>query len=113
MGAEQYTLLEKQQLFCKLLARLITWVFEHPGWALTLGEGYDDDGKGHMPQSLHYSRLAQDLNLFVNGKYISGHHPAWDEIGAFWLSLNGLCRWGGMFSSRDYNHVSIAHGGRA
>lgn len=112
MGDSQFSLLEKQQLFCKLLAKLITWVFDQ-GWALTLGEGYDDDGKGHMPQSLHYSRLAQDLNLFVEGKYVTGHSPAWDAIGAKWLSLHPLCRWGGLFASKDYNHVSVFHGGRA
>lgn len=112
MNAERFTLLEKQQHFTKLLGKLICWVYEHPDWALTLGEGYDDDGRGHMPKSLHYSRLAIDLNLFVGGKYITGAHPAWDVIGAKWLSMDSLCRWGGMFNTRDYNHLSLYHEGR-
>lgn len=112
MSAEQYTLREKQSLFAELLAQLIIWIFAQ-GWEVTLGEGYDDDGKGHMPQSLHYARLACDLNLFVGGEYITGHHPAWDEIGAKWMSLHPLARWGGLFASRDYNHVSLYHEGRS
>lgn len=107
------SLLAKQKLFAKLLAQLITWIFGHPTWAVTLGEGYDDDGRGHMPGSLHYSRLAQDLNLFVEGHYVTGWHPAWDEIGATWKGMNFLSRWGGDFASRDFNHFSLHHEGKA
>lgn len=106
------TLLEKQQLFVRLLGVLFHWVGSvHPEWRLTLGEGYDDDYKGHATNSLHYIRLAQDLNLFVDGSYITGNHPAWHAIGQFWCGLHEDCRWGGNFSSKDYNHVSVTHGG--
>lgn len=106
-------LLQKQQLFARLLAQLISWIYTHPTWAVTLGEGYDDDGKGHMPGSLHYSRLAQDLNLFVEGHYVTAWHPTWDEIGACWKGLHPLCRWGGDFASKDWNHISMYHERRA
>jgi hypothetical protein len=112
-GKPGYSLLQKQQLFARLLGQILGFIYTHPTWAVTLSEGYDDDGKGHMGGSLHYSRLAQDLNLFVEGHYVTGWHPAWDEIGATWEKLHPLCRWGGNFNSRDYNHISIAHEDKA
>lgn len=103
-------LLAKQQLFAKLLGQLLDWIHTHPTWAVTLGDGNAHDG--HMANSLHYIRLAQDLNLFVEGVYVTGAHPAWDEIGAKWKTLNVLARWGGDFESLDLNHISLAHEGR-
>lgn len=67
-----------------------------------------------MVDSLHHKRLAQDLNLFVKGKYVTnGSHPAWKVLGEYWEALDPLCRWGGRFRSGDANHVSIAWKGRA
>ena len=118
---DNYTLRQKQALFARLLAQLITWIYTHPGWEVTLSEGYvgdtdardgDHDGP-HLSGGAHYNKLGQDFNLFVDNKWITGSHPAWDEIGAKWLSLHPLCRWGGTFNSRDYNHVSLFHGGKA
>lgn len=94
-----------------LLAKLIRFVEEH-GWEFTLGEGFRSDGKGHMRGSLHYLKLAQDLNLFVSGKYIAGEHDAWPVIGNYWKSLHPLCAWGGDFASRDFNHFSLTHDGK-
>lgn len=105
------TLSEKQQLFARLVAHLISHVFAK-GWAVTLGDGNVDAKVGHMRGSLHYQRLAQDLNLFVDGEYIQdGGHPAYAELGEFWEGLHPLCRWGGRF--RDANHFSMAHDGKA
>lgn len=116
------SLREKQSLLVKCLGKFIDYATSQ-GYELTLGESYIttprktrnglvmEDGV-HMPGSLHYVRLALDINLFVNGEYITdGSHPAWLELGAFWESLDPLCRWGGRF--RDANHLSLAHGGRA
>ena len=65
-----------------------------------------------MESSLHYIRLAIDLNLFVNGRYItSGDNPAYKELGVYWERLHELCRWGGRFD--DANHFSITHDGRS
>lgn len=105
------SLREKQSLFVKLLAQLIDHVYGR-GWELTLGEGYRSDQRGHMEGSLHYLKLAQDLNLFVDGNYVSdGNSMEWQEIGLYWESLHPLCRWGGRF--KDANHVSLRHGGRS
>ena len=109
-------MVQKQADFLRCLAILITWIFSHPGWTLTLGEGYVDNRRKeylHMKNSLHRERLAQDLNLFIDGTYISWFHPAWKEIGAYWKGLDPRARWGGDFSSGDLNHFSFEHGGRA
>lgn len=105
-------MLEKQWKFTELLGRLITYAYSK-GYKLTLGDGYRADGKGHMPGSLHYSRLAQDLNLFIASAWIKKYHPAWEDLGAYWKSLDPECGWGGDFAAKDYNHFSLKHGGKA
>lgn len=128
------TLRQRQSLLVTCLAALFDFA-DYKGYELTLGEGYvrsprklrnasgkivrDKNGHvrlfpdgEHMVKSLHNIRLAQDLNLFVKGKYVtSGSHPAWEVLGVFWEDLDPLCRWGGRF--RDANHVSITYRGRA
>ena len=105
---------QKQSLFTILLAELILWVYAQ-GWELTLAEGSVNPLRReffHMRGSLHRKRLAQDLNLFVDGKWISdGSHPVWTQIGLHWEDQHPLCRWGGRF--RDANHFSLEHNGRA
>ena len=71
-----------------------------------------DDGV-HMPASLHYTRLAIDLNLFVKGEYITdGSHFAWIDLGTYWENLDQACSWGGRFRGGDANHLSVTFGGR-
>lgn len=121
------TLREKQSLFARLIAQLILWVYEQ-NCEVTLADGSIDpmrkyrDAAGvvklgtdavHMKGSLHYLRLAQDLNLFIGGDFITGMHPAWKEIGFHWKGMNHLCRWGGDFASVDLNHFSLFHDGKA
>jgi hypothetical protein len=103
------TLGEKQRLFVRLIGKLIEWTYAQ-GYELTFGESFDDDNIGHMRNSLHYVRLAQDLNLFKDGKWLQkseDHGP----LGAYWKTLNPLCRWGGDWN--DGNHYSLAHEGRS
>lgn len=101
---------KKQSLHVQLFAKLIHKAYDE-GWELTWGDAARIDRRGHMPGSLHYSRLAVDVNLFVDGEWISdGSHPAWEVLGEFWESLHPLCAWGGRFG--DANHFSIKHGGR-
>ncbi len=82
-----------------------------------MSEGYvgdtdarDGDYDGpHLKGGLHYKRLAQDLNLFIDGKFIQdGNHPAWKEIAKYWGLLNPLCCNGLDFG--DANHFSVTDG---
>ena len=105
------TLREKQSLFVSLITRLLVFGLAK-GYEFTFGDTYATSG--HMPNSLHGYRLAADLNLFIGGKWISdGRHPDWQELGAFWESLDPLCRWGGRFKKNDANHFSLTHEGRS
>ena len=97
------TLREKQSRFAKMVGLLIIYAYQQ-GMELTLGDAMATTG--HKPKSLHYIRLAIDLNLFYNGVYIEsteGHRP----LGEFWESLGGT--WGGRFN--DGNHYSLEHNG--
>lgn len=105
------TLLQKQQTFVRLIVKLINFANAH-GYELTFGESYDDDGVGHIRGSMHYIRLAADLNLFRNGVWLknSSDHRI---LGEYWESLGTPeCKtcWGGRFN--DGNHYSIEHEGR-
>lgn len=98
------TLGQKQRLFTHKLALLTLYAYEM-GYELTLGDAMAT--KGHRDGSLHYIRLAQDLNLFKNGRYLrstKAHKP----LGEFWESIGGT--WGGRFG--DGNHYSMEHNGR-
>ena len=60
----------------------------------------------HSENSLHYLKLAADVNLFRDGRYLDStedHLP----LGEFWESIGGS--WGGRF--HDGNHYSLEHGG--
>ena len=68
---------------------------------------------GHMLGSLHYQRLAADINFFWRGKYLQEYGDApelWEDIGRRWEGINPDARWGGAFG--DLNHFSFAHEGK-
>ncbi len=103
---------EAQQTFCLCIAKLIIWAFNNADYGLTFGESYDDDRVGHMKNSNHYIRLAQDLNLFKDGMYLSDTE-AYRTLGEHWKTIDPLARWGGDFKSKDGNHFSFLWEGRA
>lgn len=110
------TLRQKQSLFVVLVADLIHHAMGL-GYELTFGDAYRSPeeaarlarlGKG-ISKSLHTQRLAIDLNLFRDGKYLSStesHRP----LGEWWEQQHELCAWGGRFG--DGNHYSLKHEGR-
>ena len=111
---------QKQRLFMWCMKELLSYIYDQ-GYAATAGDFSRKDNHGHMTGSMHYDRLAADLNLFtftVEGTwdYVESYDEApvmWDALGAHWKSLHPLCRWGGDFESRDLNHFSITAWGRA
>jgi hypothetical protein len=77
---------------------LILYAYEL-GYEVTLGDAWATTG--HIDNSFHYKRLAIDLNLFKDGKYLtktSDHRM----LGEFWESIGGT--WGGRFKRKDGNH---------
>lgn len=98
-----------QVKFARMVARLIDKAFEL-GFEVTLGDAFRDprlfgqfgEKKGYgEAKSFHKRRLAIDLNLFKDGKFIDsseGHKP----LGEWWKSQGGT--WGGDF--KDGNHYS-------
>lgn len=111
------TLGEKQRKFTLLVAKLIQWAYQN-GYELTFGEAYRTPEQAALnaktgagiANSLHTSRLAVDLNLFVNGNYIMGTE-AYKPLGDYWKSLDPEASWGGDFSRPDGNHFSLSHNG--
>lgn len=101
---EDLTLREKQSLFVRMVALLIDMATEF-GYELTFGDAWAEDG--HKPNSLHYSRLAIDLNLFRDGIYLNSTEDH-KQLGEFWESISGS--WGGRYG--DGNHYSLEHDGR-
>lgn len=98
------SLRQKQSRLVRMISLLILHA-DSLGYELTFGDAYAQSG--HMTRSLHYKRLAIDLNLFKDGKYLrksSDHLP----LGEYWESMGGA--WGGRF--QDGNHYSLEHKGR-
>lgn len=108
------TLLQKQQEFVLMISQLIQFAYQN-GYRLTVGDAYRDPrlhgdvgvkkGYGH-PKSAHKQRLAIDLNLFKDGKYLDKTEDH-KVLGEYWESLGGS--WGGRFE--DGNHYSLEWNG--
>lgn len=107
---------EKQELFMRLLPRLIDKAHEL-GYELRGGDLFRDPrlhgvvgvklGYGYY-RSAHKKKLAIDLNLFKDGQFLrttEDHRP----LGEWWEQQHELCRWGGRFD--DGNHYSLEHEG--
>ena len=110
------SLREKQSLFAQLLYKFLKKVYGL-GYEVTLGEAYRtkeqaawnaEKGIG-IKNSLHCLRLAIDLNVFKDGKYLSKTADLL-PLGEVWESMHELATWGGRFG--DGNHFSLTHGGR-
>ena len=108
------TLGQKQRLFSKLVGKLIARAYRQ-GYEISLGDAHrsvQEATRLGFPGSLHVSKLAIDLNLFRDGKYLSStesHRP----LGEWWEKQSGedfTCAWGGRFG--DGNHYSLAHAGK-
>jgi len=106
------TLREKQSAFAGMAPLLIAEMFKR-GYEVTLGESWRRPGVG-WKGSLHRKRLAIDLNLFLNGKYLTSS-KAHERFGVWWEKQGKKkdlpLTWGGRFKKPDGNHYSLSHGG--
>lgn len=113
------TLRQKQTEFAQLVARLIDQAFVL-GYEVTLGECWRSKEEAErlyklglgIRSSLHTQRLAIDLNLFRDGKYLTKTED-YRPLGEWWERLGDsqiTTAWGGHFG--DGNHFSIEHQGR-
>lgn len=110
------TLRQKQSLFVRLVGLLIEEAYAR-GYELTFGETYRTPeqailnakaGKG-IKNSVHTERLAVDLNLFKDGRFLSSTEDH-KTLGEWWEKLHPDCRWGGRFN--DGNHYSLTPDGK-
>ena len=113
--SKSLTLGQKQRRFTRMAADLIIFAYDN-GYELTLGDAYRDPRvHGHVGEkksyssanSVHKDRLAIDLNLFKNGRFLTATEDH-KMMGEYWESLGGT--WGGRFN--DGNHYSLEHQGR-
>jgi len=100
------------------ITKLIQYIYDS-GYTCTFGDAYrspkahggmGEEGPYGRARSAHKQRLAVDLNLFKNGKYLtktSDHKP----FGQYWKGLRADNKWGGEFKSPDGNHYSKRYGG--
>lgn len=108
------TLGQKQRQFTRMIGLLIEYAYQQ-GYELTVGDAYRDPrlhgevgvkkGYGH-PKSAHKQRLAMDLNLFKDDKYLDKTEDH-RFLGEYWESMGGS--WGGRFE--DGNHYSLEYNG--
>jgi hypothetical protein len=104
------TLREKQSQFARDVANLIQFAYAE-GYEVTFAEAYRppelaelyaQQGRG-IRNSQHTKRLAIDLNLFLDGKYLTDSDD-YRLLGCYWKSLRPENRWGGDFRRKDGNH---------
>lgn len=99
---------DQQWVFLQHVAALINYAYLK-GYKLTGGELWRTKyqhqrnlatNKSRAKRSLHMDRLAIDMNLFVDGEVIHDKkHPAWQDLGDFWESLDEKNEWGGRWNS--------------
>ena len=104
------TLREAQSQFAANVPLLIRYAIEL-GYEVTLGDAYRDPRCPYgSKSSKHRRRLAIDLNLFLDGVYLTRTEDH-QKLGEFWESLGGI--WGGRWNDdpatpeidgRDGNH---------
>ena len=94
----------KQSRFVRLISLLIQFA-DLNGFEITFGDAWANSG--HMDNSLHYSRLAIDINLFSLDECLTETND-YNVLGQYWESLGGS--WGGRFG--DGCHFSLEHEGR-
>lgn len=105
------TLRQKQSVFALTSCRLMIYMNEN-GYEFTYGEAYRSPEEAKrlaklgigIENSLHIKKLAIDLNLFKDGKFLSST-DSHRFFGDWWEKQHTLCRWGGRWN--DGNHYEM------
>ena len=84
-----------------MVGKLIEYAYQQ-GYELTFGDAWAKTG--HCVGSFHYQRLAIDLNLFKDGRWLTSTESH-EFLGEYWESLDPDCTWGGDWE--DGNHYSF------
>lgn len=99
------------------LAKLIYYAHES-GYEVTLGRGLvtpkENAADGGIDGSLHTLALAQDLNFFKGGIYLTKTTDL-QIFGDWWKAQGPDFAWGGDFIGKnagDANHFSLAYNGK-
>lgn len=108
------TLSEKQRKFTFMIADLIKFAYSS-GYELTFGDTYRDkrfsketlgnDKSYFHDWSYHCKRLAIDLNLFKDGKYLTKSKD-YKLLADYWKSIGGSAG----IDWNDGNHFSLFEG---
>lgn len=107
------TLSDKQHVFAMNVSKLLQHV-ESLGYTCSIGEIlrskeqaeiYVKEGKGIL-DSQHCKKLAVDLFIFSNGKYLE-QKSDYKPLGDYWESLDPENRWGGNFPRVDCVHFEM------
>lgn len=107
---------DDQRKFSFFVGKLILHAYEL-GYEIALAEGSVfrvrcECGKKvsiHRNNSWHHKKLAIDLDLFKDGKYLKKTEDH-QLLGEYWKSLDTQCTWGGDFPRKDGNHYSYGEG---
>ena len=107
----EMTLRQKRVRFTHCLALLLHRMFME-GYEVAIDEATEhltkrDPTSDHGASSMHHIGLAEDLNLYKDGKYLSMTEDH-KRFGEFWESLDPNLTWGGRFE--DGNHYSYGEG---
>ena len=95
------TLGNAQRRFARHLADLLQHMLAQ-GYEFTFGHVYRcQDCPVGIKNSYHKRKLAADINLFKDGKYLDKTEDH-AEFGKYWEALDTKNRWGGRF--QDGNH---------
>lgn len=101
--AKRLTLRQRQSKFALMIAQLILFAYAK-GYEVSLGSAFINAKwkTRHLRTGKHPKKLAQDLNLYRDGRYLRKTEDH-KELGEFWESIGG--RWGGHFN--DGNHYEL------
>lgn len=102
----------KQRDFSLALGHFLVWINTYTEYEVTLGEAYRTQeqqdlylktGKSKKKYSKHQYRLAQDLNLYKDGKYCTDKEE-YRTLGEKWESMGGI--WGGRYGVKKNEYTT-------